>query len=401
MSLLMDALRRAESQQGEPSATANDEPQTPVVETGTAALELEPLQPATESGIPSVATPDAADTGQGTVARTQNAVATPARQPPREASHVYTPAATSPLNKQLGYFFTAGLTVILVVGGYYLWRSNQVIHPANAYSEILIDEPVLPEPTQLSMPPSSFTEPPVAAPRAAVQPADNAPPQDRALIDDVLAAPESSPPPRIEIRKSQAVRSVHPLLQQAYSAYRQQDYAQAEQLYRQAAKRYPGNRDALLGLAGSAMHQGNLRAARYYYESLLKAHPGDKIASVALQSLTGSDDSLQESSQIKHWLQTDRDNAQLHFALGNRYAQSGQWQEAQSAYFDAVRIDPGVPDYTFNLAVSLDQLGLYQQALVYYRKARELSNHSSGLFSVAQLDNRIGKLEALPREVTP
>ena len=130
--------------------------------------------------------------------------------------------------------------------------------------------------------------------------------------------------PRIEISKSRKIRSVHPLLQQAYAAYQQQDFTQAEQLYRQAAKRYPGNRDALLGLAGIAMQQGDLRVARYYYEAVLETHPGDKIARVAMQSLTGSNDTLQESSQIKHWLQTDRDNAQLHFALGNRYAQSGR-----------------------------------------------------------------------------
>lgn len=404
MSLLMDALRRAETQEREQPATADNEPQAAVAETAAAALELEPLRPATDSGVLPGATPDAADAEQGAVAQTQNAVVAPARQPPRDASHVYAPAATSPLKKQLGYFFTAGVTVVLVVGGYYLWRSNQVIHPANAYSETLIDVPVLPEPAQAAMPLPSLAEPtpaPVAEPLAATRSADNELPQDRPLVDDIPAAIEASPSSRIEIRKSQTIRSVHPLLQQAYSAYRQQDYAQAEQLYRQAAKRYPGNRDALLGLAGIAMHQGNLRAARYYYESLLKAHPGDKIARIALQSLTGGDDSLQESSQIKHWLQTDRNNAQLHFALGNRYAQSGQWQEAQSAYFDAVSIDPEVPDYTFNLAVSLDQLGLYEQALVYYRKARELSNHSSGLFSLAQLDNRIGKLETLSRRVTP
>lgn len=394
----MDALRRAETQERELSATADNEAQAPVVETATATLELEPLQPATQSGCASEATADPADTEQNTAAGTHTVATPPAS---REAGPVYTPAATSPLKRQLGYFMTAGLTVIVVVGGYYLWRSNQMIQPASAYSETLIDEPVVAEPAAPLMPPALLTEPPVAAPRAAVQPADNESPRDSALIDAVPAAPETGPPSRIEIRKSQTIRSVHPLLQQAYSAYRQQDYAQAEQLYRQAAKRYPGNRDALLGLAGIAMHQGNLRAARYYYESLLKAHPGDKVASVALQSLTGSDDSLQESSQIKHWLQTDRDNAQLHFALGNRYAQSGQWQEAQSAYFDAVRINPDVADYAFNLAVSLDQLGLYEQALTYYRKARDLSSHSGGLFSLAQLDNRIGKLEARSREVAP
>ena len=402
----MDALRRAETQERDPEEPADSEVEQAVAETD--ALELEPLQPAPAPEAISEPPQNKADSGESPAAQPQPAAPSPQPEPEPQAEpaakRFFATPAASPLKKQLAYFVTAGVTILLVVGGYYLWRSNQVIDPTSAYSETLIDAPVLPDISETVAPLMAAHD------NSAVQAEEGPVAVQPGVIETTRATPAtnetpvvtgSGSPSHIEIRKNQKIRSVHPLLQKAYGAYQQQDYAEAEQLYRQAAKRYPGNRDALLGLAGVAMHQGNLRVARYYYETVLESFPGDKVARVALQSLSGTDDTLQESSQIKHWLRTDGGNAQLHFALGNRYAQLGQWQEAQSAYFDAFRINPGQPDYAFNLAVSLDQLGLYQQALEYYRKARELQKHSAGLFSPSQLDSRIRRLEAVAPEVTP
>ena len=47
-----------------------------------------------------------------------------------------------------------------------------------------------------------------------------------------------------------------------------------------------------------------------------------------------------------------------------------------------------------NLGVSLDQLGLVSQALEYYRQARSLAEKGGALFSVQQLERRIGQLTA-------
>jgi len=183
-------------------------------------------------------------------------------------------------------------------------------------------------------------------------------------------------------------------LRHAYQAYQRGDYTQAEQLYRQTLKSYPANRDAMLGLAAIALHDGNRRAARYYYERLVKADPADKTALLALQGLSGGQYSLESGSKLKYWLQTDQNNAQLHFALGNQYAASAQWKEAQQSYFEAYSLASGNADYAFNLAVSLDQLGQSSQALDFYRKAQQLAGKSGALFSASQLERRIHQLQS-------
>ncbi|MEJ2761418.1 MAG: hypothetical protein P8126_07750, partial [Gammaproteobacteria bacterium] len=83
----------------------------------------------------------------------------------------------------------------------------------------------------------------------------------------------------------------------------------------------------------------------------------------------------------------------LYFTLGNLYASQSRWPEAQQAFFDAYRQDSSNPDYAFNLAVSLDQLGHPKTALDYYKKARRLAGNGEASFDVSSLSARISTLE--------
>ena len=394
----MDALRRAESADPEQPAPGSGAAESAPADS--AALELEP--------VPTPA-PPTAGSSPGEQAR-ETTTDTPASPQPEPQPAIARPAVRPARSGRLAYFLAGFTVVIVAVGGYYLYRLEQLNDPARSRAGVLVDRPqALPAlaaaPLDMARPAAAPLEqhaaeqnaPPARPAKRLTNGGDAADPATTAVSPvpaaTVPAASSDKPSTRIEIHRSRRVRSVHPLVRKAYRAYGRQDYATAERLYRRALQRHPRNRDALLGLGAIALHKGNRRVARYYYEQVLKINPADKAALLALQSIDGSGDRLQEGSRIKHWLQSDGDNAQLHFALGNRYAAAGQWKEAQEAYFKAFTIGGDNPDYAFNLAVSLDQLNLRTQALDYYRKAVRLAAEHGAEFSLAAAKRRIVQLQ--------
>jgi Flp pilus assembly protein TadD len=74
------------------------------------------------------------------------------------------------------------------------------------------------------------------------------------------------------------------------------------------------------------------------------------------------------------------------------YAAQQRWGEAQSAYFDAYRLETDNPDYAYNLAVSLDQLGKGGAAADYYRLALELAANNGAVFDQPSVRDRLLKL---------
>ena len=86
------------------------------------------------------------------------------------------------------------------------------------------------------------------------------------------------------------------------------------------------------------------------------------------------------------------DDANLHAALGNLYAEQNQWPAAQQAYFDAYRLQASA-DNAFNLAVSLDQMGKSKLALPYYQRALTLAKTGSNGIDIAALEARIAAIQ--------
>ncbi len=407
----MDALRRAEASAAEspandePAGTAPDPAESPA---DAGDLQLEPMDAplpgtGTEASNSETAEPEAA-------AETSAGVSAPAEPVPSQQQAQATVTALSPrrssTRRQLVFVGTGLATVALLLAGYYFWESNRYVAPQVPLAATLIEasppvaaaddsstlKQVIASATD-SMTDTVAGDNPAAGEPSRVEATTASP---AAQTSPVNPSPATSEPSyRIEIRKSRKPGKIPSALKQAYQDYQRQDYAAAEQGYRQVLRRYPGNRDAMLGLAAIALHQGNRQVAHYYYERLLQVDPSDKTARLALQSLSARQHSLENGSQIKYWLQTDKDNAQLHAALGNQYAADGQWKEAQQAYFEAHRIAPDNADYAFNLAVSLDQLQQPRQALAYYTRARSLADKGGALFSPQQLDRRIVQLQAM------
>jgi len=206
--------------------------------------------------------------------------------------------------------------------------------------------------------------------------------------------PVARPSAAIEISRKQRRDPLEVVLQQAYQAYQRGEYQPAEISYRRALEIDADNRDARLGLAVIAQRSGRVERARLFYQSLLVLNPKDSIALTGLMSLQGGNAAGENETHIKILLAEEPTAAHLHFALGVEYVAQSRWPEAQRAFFRAYRYAPGNAEYSFNLAVSLEQLGQSKAALDYYRRAREAVVGQAVGFELDQLNRRIAKLSA-------
>ncbi len=199
-------------------------------------------------------------------------------------------------------------------------------------------------------------------------------------------------PALIKISRSKAPDDRGKVIRDAYFAYQKGAYGTAVEKYQQALKEFPDNRDALLGLGAVASNNGDYDTAFSLYARVLKLNPGDQFAKAALINLQDRSVLLKSESVIHSMLHDNPDTHFLHFTLGNIYAASSRWAEAQQAFFDAYRLNASNPDYALNLAVSLDHIGQYGAALDYYNTAMELADNTPVSFDSPSVRKRINKL---------
>ena len=195
-----------------------------------------------------------------------------------------------------------------------------------------------------------------------------------------------------KIKRQTAKDKLHPRLERAYAAWRAGDLVAAKRDYESVLRSDPRNRNALLGLGAIAVRNGLWDEASEHYTALLRLNPRDSIAQAGLIAVHENVDPLRGESQIKLLLREEPDAPHLHFTLGNMYAEQNRWGEAQAAYFDAYRLQTENPDYTYNLAVSLDQLGKSEAAADYYRQALALAAQNGAVFDQPSVRERLLKL---------
>ncbi|MCE2989981.1 MAG: tetratricopeptide repeat protein [Burkholderiales bacterium] len=189
-----------------------------------------------------------------------------------------------------------------------------------------------------------------------------------------------------------------------YAALLAGDWAAAKRSYAEAIAANPNDIDAHLGFAtalarsSSGRKPEELGLAAKHYRRVLELDPRNAVASAALVAIesefmprggSGSGRAATES-ELRIIVSQDPSNAAAQFLLGNIYAETRRWTEAQQAYFEAARLAPRNPDYLYNLAVSLDQLGQSRTALDFYRRA--LAAGAGGQFDRAQVERRIRNL---------
>jgi tetratricopeptide (TPR) repeat protein len=200
----------------------------------------------------------------------------------------------------------------------------------------------------------------------------------------------------IEVTKTQSVAGINPTLMSAYDAYNAGDDASAQKLYKQVLQQDVRNVDALLGLGAIASRQGREADANGWFGKVLEIDPRNNMAQAALldsnlQPNQTQGNEASSESRIKNMLAKNPNDANLHVALGNLYAEQSQWPAAQQAYFDAYSLN-GSADNAFNLAVSLDQMGKPKLALPYYQRALVQVSSTSSIDKAA-LEARIAVIQ--------
>jgi tetratricopeptide (TPR) repeat protein len=301
-------------------------------------------------------------------------------------------------------------------GGWYVWNEvNRVTRPVGAS---IAARPALPPPAagqpgarqkveaasrseaQVE-PPLSPLLPPPAEQASSQQPAVRAPAsagaplsERAALAKSLKDAPVSKETPiGLMLARSNETPAVSADLVDAYAALVKSDYPRARTLYARLVLADPLNADAQLGMATALARSGDPSAATRHYRQVLVIDPRNGAALAGLLAVSDARSPSLEV-ELRTLLGRNPDTASLHFTLGNLYASERRWVEAQQAYFEAYRLEPGNADFTYNLAVSLDQLKKPKLALDHYQKALETRPKAGGQFDPSAVTRRIKALTA-------
>lgn len=225
------------------------------------------------------------------------------------------------------------------------------------------------------------------------QPSRTPAPAEPAQARSGTEAPRNS----IQVSAGAAEPQLNPQLGQAYAALQTGKLDAARQLYTDAARSEPRNINALLGLAAIAMQEGRPEEASRLYFNVLDLEPRNAYAQTGLIAMMGRADPAAAESKLKQLIAREP-LASLYFTLGNLYGDQSRWAEAQQAYFQAHQLEPGNPDYAYNLAVGLEHIGQPRLAAGFYQRAVEQAkNKGRAGFNLALAQDRIRQLAALPQ----
>lgn len=436
MSLLMDALRKAEAQKQK--LAEEDRPDQTAHPSG---LALEPLQPEKSPEPPAATSAPAASAPAKDIlpdlpkhleeldeqfispgaaaapkagrrpapppspaAAARDAQAETAREHARKLFEVKQPGPQTNRSFAIGIGL-ATLAAVAAIGGYFWWqlqpKGGLVAAGIPSAPRVPPASPGASSPPTAAVPPA----PTIAQPAGNVPVAKMPPPTVASPVEETETKPQrtdTKPPqpavpaalPPSPIRVSKAVQKTDPLLEQAHAAFSRGEIDLAHSSWRKALAADPRNPDALHGLAAIAAQRDQPEEAAALYLRALEADPKDALALAGLLALKMPADALQTESRLKTLLAEQPESAYLNFALGNLYARTMRWAEAQQAFFKAHVADPVNPDYLFNLAVSLDQLRQPRLAAQYYNQALAAAAQQPAGFDTAQVATRLKALQA-------
>ena len=410
MSLLMDALRRAETSKQEAGRRLPGRP------AGTGTLSLEPLaiEPGTAAANPLPNLAAHLEALDADLSRASQPEPRPSVSPAPKPS----PASAAESREAVRNAFSAKLTdqppsrlplwlTLAALGlgaagiGAYTWYQTSALdHGLQGTRPIpgRLAQPGLPPAKPASDGEPAMPSTPTAGTTATIPPQPEAAPP---------LPPQAPPPPavrstvdlgnsaRAPIRLVRTQPKPDPDLMRGFADLQAGDFDRSRQAFEEALQSDPNNTDALLALAAIASRQGRPAEADDFRRRALVANPSDPAVQAANMNSAAIDaDPNAAESHLKTLLSSHPESAALNFALGNLYARQSHWTEAQQAYFNAVAADGDNPDYLFNLAISLDHLRQPRLAAQHYRLALEAAARRPAAFDRNRVQKRLGELQA-------
>ncbi len=110
------------------------------------------------------------------------------------------------------------------------------------------------------------------------------------------------------------------------------------------------------------------------YRKALELDPYLVAALINLANIHYGRDELAEAQALyERAISLESDFFEAHFNLGNIYHDLGRFAEAQACYGEALRLNPAYADGHFYMAVTLEKIGLPQDARPHWRAYRQLA----------------------------
>ncbi|MDQ5946526.1 MAG: hypothetical protein QG619_1949, partial [Pseudomonadota bacterium] len=354
MSLLLDALKKAEEAKRLSATKGNGatEATTPAPNNAAAELSLEPVGSPASSPLPDLSfhldslnadlaavstAPPLRGAPPAEQKRQPLAPATESTAKREAARNVFAAKRTPKPNRSLLWIGLAAASLAAAgIGAWFWWQLQSV------GSNSLATRPALPAAPQPQATAPVVVPPPAIAPIVPLQAPVAAEPQSLPEPRTEKYAPAAAPSPTPEnpVRITRGELRVAPALAKAYDQLQADDLVGAAKSYEQVLRSDSRNTDALLGMAAISLRQGQPGIAEGWYIKALEADPKDVNAQAGLINLRGQTDPAQAESRLKGLLATQSESAALNFALGNLYAAQRRWPEAQLAYFNAHTADP-------------------------------------------------------------
>ncbi len=403
MSLLIDALRKAEADRQKAGGGDASTPRPQVSE----ALALEPIDLDTAELSPAAPRPTVSGPPQG---RPQRPSAIPlSRQStagdPSAARNVFESKEQSRAPVSLTTWAIGMGLVIAAIGSTYVWHEIQprgiqmgpaVAHPSPA-------EPSAPLPQTAPEPqPPQTLEPEPPQPQEPVEQLAKSEDEADAMLERPYSRhggasthQQSALFDDTPIVRRGAPKQVNPAtsdIEAGYASYMRGDMDAARERYTAALRNDPRSADAINGLGAVALQSGHLEDAERWFRQALTNNPSDPIAQTGLLSLNREGDPIAIESRLRSAIARDGEMASSHFALGTLQARTERWVDAQQSFFRAYSLEPDNPDYRFNLAVALDHLNKPTLAAQYYELAIAAASQRQAHFDREAASRRLKAL---------
>jgi tetratricopeptide (TPR) repeat protein len=418
MSLLMKALEKAAKDRnatGQPAPTPEPVTPAPSAPPGSGPIPTRGSKPIPSAPsklelslepLPSDTPPEPVRTLAPSTASGKSSPGTKAgEQQARAAAVLQATATSSPPPAATARRFkpvvAASILAAIAVIGFGIYVYLQITNPG-----LFIRQPPLTAKPPLAQAPSPAVQPPIAT-STLVAPAEpaGAPGAATPITAVVQTAPPTpaaararteAPSDSIKVSTGTAEPQLDPRLNDAYAALQSGKLDAARQIYADMVRSDPKNIQALLGAAAVAMQQNGADEASRLYFRVLDLEPRNTYAQAGIVALMGRADPAAAEAKLKQLIAREP-LASLHFTLGNLYGDQSRWAEAQQSYFQAHHLEPGNPDYAYNLAVGLEHVGQTKLAAGFYRRAVELAQaRGRAGFNVNRAQDRIRQLAALP-----
>ena len=401
MSLLLDALKRAE-QEKLARQPAGAVPVRAVPAPSASGVELQPISSA-PAGAPGPAPAAAPARGEAANAA-QNAFQAKGAPDPESGR-----------SRAMLWAMIGAVAFVAIAAAAYVWYTVKALTPQQASTPRPRTAATPPPASSATLPPTTAmgtivpapgsapapaasTDPPPASAAAAASVAASAPAPAQAPVAaestaDRLARTAALPRPPMQLERSAPEgRRVPAEVSAGYDALRKGDWASARRAYEAALVSNPTSVDAHLGLATLAARSANRSMAADHYRRTLDLDPRNATALAGLAALADYSRPEALEAQLRADLDRAPESAALHFTLGNLQSAQGRWSEAQAAYYEAHRLDPGSPEIAHNLAVSLDHLGQQRLAAAFYQRALESANGRATAFDPAAVARRLAEI---------